>query len=47
MDIFGILELIGGLALFLFGMSLMGNRPGKKCRQQTQRISGKANIQKT
>ena len=24
MDLFGVLELIGGLALFLFGMSMMG-----------------------
>lgn len=45
MDIFGILELIGGLALFLFGMSLMGTglekSAGNKLKGFLERLTSK------
>ncbi|HCS73203.1 MAG TPA: Na/Pi cotransporter [Clostridiales bacterium] len=45
MDIFGILELIGGLALFLFGMSLMGTglekSTGNKLKGLLERLTTK------
>mgnify|MGYP000090286826 CR=1 FL=1 len=36
MDFFDVLTLLGGLSLFLFGMNLMGQLPGKVCRQQSE-----------
>lgn len=43
MDIFGVLELIGGLALFLFGMSLMGTglekSAGNKLKSFLERLT--------
>lgn len=45
MDIFGLLELIGGLALFLFGMSLMGTglerSAGNKLKGLLERLTSK------
>jgi phosphate:Na+ symporter len=45
MDLFGILELIGGLALFLFGMSLMGTglekSAGNKLKSLLERLTSK------
>jgi len=45
MDIFGILELLGGLALFLFGMSLMGTglekSAGSKLKSLLERLTTK------
>ncbi|MDD4546508.1 MAG: Na/Pi cotransporter family protein, partial [Oscillospiraceae bacterium] len=45
MDIFGLLELIGGLALFLFGMSLMGTglekSTGNKLKGLLERLTSK------
>jgi phosphate:Na+ symporter len=45
MDLFGILEMIGGLALFLFGMSLMGTglekSAGNKLKGLLERLTSK------
>ena len=41
MDIFDILSLIGGLALFLFGMQTMGNALEKKAGGQLKSVLGK------
>src|SRR5690554_3593805 len=45
MDIFGVLELIGGLALFLFGMSLMGTglekSAGNRLKSLLERLTTK------
>ena len=45
MDIFDTLTMLGGLALFLFGMSLMGQalerRAGGKLRSLLDRMTGK------
>lgn len=45
MDIFGFLELVGGLALFLFGMSLMGTglekSAGSKLKKFLERLTSK------
>ncbi len=45
MDLFGFLELIGGLALFLFGMSLMGTglekSAGNKLKGLLERLTSK------
>jgi len=45
MDIFGVLELIGGLALFLFGMSIMGTglekSAGNKLKNIIERLTSK------
>lgn len=41
MDIFDILSLVGGLALFLFGMQLMGNALEKKAGSKLKDILGK------
>ncbi len=41
MDLFDVLSLIGGLALFLFGMNLMGNSLEKKAGGQLKAILGK------
>ena len=41
MDIFDILSLIGGLALFLYGMNVMGNALEKKAGGQLKSILGK------
>lgn len=41
MDLFDILSLVGGLALFLFGMQLMGNALEKKAGSKLKDILGK------
>ncbi len=41
MDIFNVLELIGGLALFLFGMNVMGDALEKKAGGQLKTVLGK------
>lgn len=41
MDIFDILSLVGGLALFLFGMNVMGNALEKKAGSKLKTILGK------
>lgn len=45
MDLFGVLELIGGLSLFLFGMSLMGTglekSAGNKLKGLLERLTSK------
>lgn len=41
MDIFDVLSLIGGLALFLYGMNVMGNSLEKKAGGQLKAILGK------
>ena len=41
MDIFDVLSLIGGLALFLFGMQTMGNALEKKAGGQLKSVLGK------
>ena len=41
MDIFDVLSLIGGLALFLFGMNLMGSSLEKKAGGQLKSVLGK------
>ncbi len=41
MDLFDVLSLIGGLALFLFGMEIMGNSLEKKAGGQLKSILGK------
>lgn len=45
MDLFGFLEMIGGLALFLFGMSLMGTglekSAGNKIKGLLERLTSK------
>ena len=45
MDLFGLLELIGGLALFLFGMNLMGTglekSAGNKLKGLLERLTSK------
>jgi len=45
MDLFGFLELIGGLSLFLFGMSLMGTglekSAGNKLKVLLERLTSK------
>ena len=41
MNIFDFLSLIGGLALFLFGMQVMGNALEKKAGGQLNTVSGK------
>jgi len=45
MDLFGFLELIGGLSLFLFGMSLM-EQVLKKCGQQAEGLAGAFDVEK-
>ena len=44
MDIFGILTMVGGLALFLYGMNTMGDGlvmlSGGKLEQVLERLSG-------
>lgn len=35
MDFFSILTLLGGLALFLYGMQVMGDEHGKGIRRKT------------
>lgn len=41
MDLFDVLSLVGGLALFLFGMEIMGNSLEKKAGGQFKNILGK------
>ena len=41
MNIFDFLSLIGGLALFLFGMQVMGNALEKKAGGQLNTVLGK------
>ena len=45
MGITDILSLLGGLALFLYGMHMMSNGPGGCCRKQNEVDFRKADIQ--
>ena len=45
MDIFAILSLIGGLALFLYGMNVMGGWSDKSFRWKAGKNSGKTDIE--
>ena len=38
MDIFGVLSLVGGLSLFLFGMQVMGGGLEKLSRSEERRV---------
>ncbi len=44
MDIFDGLTMIGGLSLFLFGMTIMGHGFGTPGRQQAENDSGPADL---
>ena len=41
MDLFDVLSLVGGLALFLFGMNIMGSSLEKKAGGQLKTVLGK------